>query len=971
MIRRHKLKNSFSKGSALILTVVLASILAIVGVLFLLASRVETLSTSSVTDERDLNLAIDTIISKLSNELVLDTPGVAGSNAASDANLYEYYDYPGNNDPWLASIEPYNNGGTYEWRQISDLTGYLRQNYGSSAVHDVPVRAKKASGDVNTLPEYPPIVLGSSGNLLQQSADADGDGIADSKWFELADVMGSKGQKVYAAVRVIDNAGLININTAYKFDGNSLDVNDIDGRWLYQVNLNALRRNTDNANGIFFVRAGISSVPSDMGSALRAYELNGAWRLADPCNAYTPFDISDELELRYRFLISSPAIARIENTWDDTVSEKWTAVADRPFDGRSNWGLLDWQDRITDPNNFDRRHLLTTYNFDRIIAPDANGTPVSAGMTNVNFDPCNLDTKDDVYTETYSWNMARNFAVRCAKCVDRSVPVATRQNMKRQLAQLAVNMADLRDSDTDVTSLNLRDVDPCDFASDDYVYGIEPYPVITQVDIHSDPCDPLLNAYGVELFNPFDQQINLQNFELLLRYDDPNFNPSDPNSYATTWVSIPLVGALLPKTFYVVTNDPNRVLPVVGPRYEDSHLVFAEYDIVRDPNTGRVISATVTNTHNVEVARTILIPDSNDPNRTTPATIYPDRQLIYRDWVVWNGRDELRGYGRGFTLETAPWSDVVYSRVVLDSSPLGASMAALFTPRPTIDISVPYGRAEDLRTVGDIARIWSIGPTDKLRDPPDANDPNGIFDPNDPNNGAFGSVLYSYTVGEKLALVSINKAAGNPLDEALIRLNLADPLYANLFQYITVFDPRTDGVDNDGDGAIDEADELKVPGRININTAPAYVIRQLPWMEPNIAEAIVAYRDKESISGGPDYTSRPGTAGFKSIGELNLVADGPAAYSIGKYALEPGPTGFPDLTGSDGAENDFEERDLIFARISNLVTVRSDVFTAYILVRLGADGPQKRVVAILDRSNVYKPTDKVKVLALHDVSFPK
>ncbi len=93
------------------------------------------------------------------------------------------------------------------------------------------------------------------------------------------------------------------------------------------------------------------------------------------------------------------------------------------------------------------------------------------------------------------------------------------------------------------------------------------------------------------------------------------------------------------------------------------------------------------------------------------------------------------------------------------------------------------------------------------------------------------------------------------------------------------------------------------------------------------------------------------------------------------YANDGDQLGFPDLTpgGSTGDEapDDFEERDLIFARISNLVTVRSDVFTAYILVRIGTDGPQKRVIAILDRSDVYSPTDRVKIVAVHPVADPR
>jgi hypothetical protein len=72
-----------------------------------------------------------------------------------------------------------------------------------------------------------------------------------------------------------------------------------------------------------------------------------------------------------------------------------------------------------------------------------------------------------------------------------------------------------------------------------------------------------------------------------------------------------------------------------------------------------------------------------------------------------------------------------------------------------------------------------------------------------------------------------------------------------------------------------------------------------------------------------------------------------------------------------GVPNDFEERDVIFSRISNLATVRSDVFCAYILVRLGEDGPQRRYIAILDRSGVKSPTDKVRIRALQPVADPR
>ena len=84
------------------------------------------------------------------------------------------------------------------------------------------------------------------------------------------------------------------------------------------------------------------------------------------------------------------------------------------------------------------------------------------------------------------------------------------------------------------------------------------------------------------------------------------------------------------------------------------------------------------------------------------------------------------------------------------------------------------------------------------------------------------------------------------------------------------------------------------------------------------------------------------------------------------------PSPGPDLDPvADTALDDFEERDLLFTRISDLVTVRSDVFTAYILVRIGTDGPQKRVVAVFDRSDVNTADDSVRVAARQFVPDPR
>ena len=151
-------------------------------------------------------------------------------------------------------------------------------------------------------------------------------------------------------------------------------------------------------------------------------------------------------------------------------------------------------------------------------------------------------------------------------------------------------------------------------------------------------------------------------------------------------------------------------------------------------------------------------------------------------------------------------------------------------------------------------------------------------------------------------------------------------------------------------------------GRINVNTAPAFVLAQLPWMqyedtEPyQKAKAIVVHRD----SYGP----------YQSIGDLMQV-DALRLLDLDGVDNQHNdtPRG-PDLT-PDTARDDMEERDLIFTRISNLVTVRSDVFTAYVLVRIGTNGPQKRIMAILDRSRVNLAGDKVRIAVQHPVPDPR
>jgi len=830
--------DALSGGSALILAVVLTSLLAIVGVLFVIASRVDNMATSAVSETKELDFAVETVVAEISRELVLDVPGVAGQ---------EYGDYHDANDIWLAAIEPYTSGGNYYWRQISDLYNNLDPNLQAVVVQDYQ--------DAGVMGEA-------------AAADADGDGVADSRWAIIPDISSTKGKPIYAAIRIVDNGAMLNANTAFKFypgDPNTT-VLALGGSSQLQINLMAVAgapgqppAAADETN-LLMARAnlGVGVDPFN----LRAYEQNVIWRYDEPNGPYTPFDISDELELRYRFLLNHSDI--------DTRLEQWGGhfrnnALSTPV--TSAGGPLDaWFERAGDSSgldpNYAYRHVTTTHNMDRIINP-AGQTLNGGKMVNVNIADENL-----LYE-----------AIREAlQGID---PNLARGD--RLAAQLAVNIVDLRDHNTDVTVLP---------AGATTYYGFEAQPFISEIGfrISRTSADVSSNNYfAIELYNPFDTDIPLGSFRLEIR-----------RQTGEVAAAINLAGyAIADGSRFVITNGAAASsafgvsgLMSTGGGKEDPGLVLAVYNRVANSDPP---AYALRERYDLWLLRRISVSD-----------IYLDRQQTADSWFTW---DTAANVSQSYSRADNNWN-IVYQNLTAASNTLG-NANGLNGTRKNYNFYDFANAMGSFVSVGDIARAFTVAPS------PDPCDMIGV------------------------------KLASEP-PEGQVRLDLRNPAFAKIFQYLTVIDPADHG---------HPRDQTRVKGRVNINTAPSFVIAQLPWMELQIAQAIVTYRDA--------------TAGaFESTAALMQVPE------MGYYALDPAQAAvdldrLPDLTPSDGAAGDFEERDVIFARISNIVTVRSDVFTAYILVRIGADGPQKRVLAILDRSQVTSPADKVKILALHAVPDPR
>jgi DNA uptake protein ComE-like DNA-binding protein len=853
-------KRKRSIGSALILAVVLSSLLAIVGVLFVLVARMNKMATSAVSENLELNLAVDTVVAKISQELVLDIPGVIEVQTpepnivdpnATDPNtpqptpvqIEEYYDYPDANNLWLASLEPYKSSSNYYWRQISDITGKL-----------TGVRRNMRADIVS---EYEPI---SDSNAVA-NADADGDGVGDSVWFKIDEMTTGKGKSIYAAVRIVDNGAMINVNTAYKFDPTdpNTTISEVDGTSQLQINLMALaaqpgvsppRRDETN---LLMERAndGIKVNPLDLDSYLQKV----IWNYTVDINEYTPFGLSDELELRYRYILNHTGI--------DTRLEEWgerfrSGSLSTPVTSGGNdldaWFLKAAGSGVFDPN-YSYRHIATIHNMDRIINPA--GTELNNGkMINVNAADKNL-----------------LYEVLWAGLRDDGDPNSMRAD--ELAAQLAVNIIDHRDPDVAVTTLTIG---PKTY------YGFEAQPFINEIAfrISSDNTSVSSNNYfAVELYNPFRVDIPLSDFRLEI---------SDVNN--TVIKTIKLNGYVISAgSRFVIVNNGDAAsrfgidsLISMGGGKEDPNLVLAEYALVSaDPPA-----------YELSERYDIYL------RRITPTEqLYLDRQKTQDDWFTWNDvKDTSNFYCRDDSE-----GNYVYQNLQPASNTLGAvnRTAGL---RRNYNITNSTG---PFISPGEIARVLTIAPGADVND----------------------------MLGLKLELEP---------PEGQVRVDLLNPVYADIFRYLTVLDPTDHGL---------PVTETRIKGRINVNTAPPFVIAQLPWMEPVVAQAIAAYRD--TISGA-----------FESIAELMYVPQ-MAYYATDGLDLDL----WPDFTPADGAVDDFEERDIIFSRISNLVTIRSDIFTAYILVRIGVDGPQRRVIAIFDRSGVNSASDKVRIIAVHPVPDPR
>lgn len=278
---------------------------------------------------------------------------------------------------------------------------------------------------------------------------------------------------------------------------------------------------------------------------------------------------------------------------------------------------------------------------------------------------------------------------------------------------------------------------------------------------------------------------------------------------------------------------------------------------------------------------------------------------------------------------------------------------------------------------------------------------------------------------------ALNMINAHPFD-ATLSLPPLELWTHRVLRYFGVGTAANDGINNDddwvdrnnngrrepGEERLDEETEdhdimRSVVGRLNINTAPEEVLRAVSQFNAipddaqgvaEVAAAIVAYREDRAVNGFPaprplaTYSQVPAVIRpYRSVADLSQIARNWKSLSqtfrgrpldprfrLDRYAVQVDQIGdlvfAPEVdfwgTG-DGVPDDFRERQAILARVANLLTVRSDVYTIYIAL-VDRNDPQdpdddvyvRRVQLTVDRTNCYRSPDVLpEIIARQDSGY--
>ncbi|OQY04863.1 MAG: hypothetical protein B6I25_06430, partial [Planctomycetales bacterium 4572_13] len=1013
--------------------------------------------------------AVDTVVAKINEVLVEDLFGDDDSIVNNDGGSDEPFDVATLNDPWLCNLEPRwddfgdaepTNDG-YAWPQITDL---YENDFGAGGLYDPQIEDPDPAtwgpswsylqvGDSRTPvkiigPKDRTYTVNVSGPVWAKEfagarADADGDGVADSRWTQIPGLTTSRGEPVFAAVRIIDNCAMLNLNGAHCFYQEPYDSadpispfekpwfeDDVDfsavppviyhdnqtsgsGRYLTEINYLPFLRGSDLTASIFYN-------PDPLGSPESGedwYQLMTARGFGDVSNPIAPedshtalmniessvagfqfFDIGDELELRNRFLLTSKAESRIEhkdiaNYTLDSGGGRYSALKvpredkvenGKPHIDRWYWRVNpdnfdEWSGAVPDEHyKYDRRHVCTVYSYDRnlrkgqypLLMADirayilANGVPVGfasqedyedyllsfyapkgAVTTNIE-DSYAVQPYNNVETRKRILHLL--FAFREYFLPDNfwALPLADQSTETRKAAfkaaQIVANLIDYSDDDAPNSQIPGESEGPfyhidygqqanidCTFITEDIIddmitevsTAILGVPIVFDFGLNA---TDIVFGYEKQPFiseiyakwtenNPFPDEVDDTLDEIAIEVLNPYSQTLDMEGWKLKIGTGPFAKE------FVFTSDAKWDVPEMNSGYRAVYYGSAMVSAV-GVNYGSV--------PNLDFLKTLYY----DPNSTIDIQLL--RPAPAKSGVLFLTVDSVSDTDMRTILNQTP--DGAYSLQRDDDN--WKFISGYFAPR----IATPAG--------------YQLGSPNN-----DANLPGNGFQIGVAAKADEGLPLCRW---HELEVLSLNGYSSDP-NVAFTEI-LADPNNApyhfdlagdpnNVLDYITT---------------INRPDLGSLPGRININTAPVHVIAAA--IPPTLADPNAAIPGEtvtfSALQLAEAIINRRNTIGpYQKISDLLSISE--FKQYIGSQVWGGDPNS--GNVGSQSIDNDIEEEHWILSNLANKLTVRSDVFTAYILVRLGEGGPQRRMIGIFDRSQVWTKNDRPKLVALHPVPDPR
>jgi hypothetical protein len=919
--RPRALRRPRRRGSVLILVAAVLVLLVLIGTAYIQAARLDRLSTANINDnfiDQVLAATLSRVASELREDVVCNCNGSEHflTNFANAKD--ELYDYPYTNpsargeydDMWLASTTP---GQNYtKWPHITNISAtgsFLSEGETPGNGNDVDVSCE-------AVPDAGTTNLATGSDL----ADADGDGLTDSRW-AVAPIAEIRGRKYVMAVRIVDLASLLNVNVALSQlgSGGAYGTGSDVPRWWYPSEL-------DMAGFMFGVQGAPGGsaetemktllgyrMGNDAADYLAGVNLPTAW--ADRYNSWTnagrmygnPMDpyrllgINDELELRY-----GNGLNRIDaDATIDKLMEQFTRDSDAtaqegdynnsPFNDAASW--------FTD----EPRKQMTVLSKTTIAAP-ALTTPL---ITDSRYQETSLERQIDINRSSDATivgafkkilDIGRN---QTTFVLPPSIQDNRYEDYRRKMYcnRLLANLRDYADGDNKLTLVDQQRQPR---------YGMEALPFISEVYVQHDyEVKSSIPATGegpwtlnvaktgsvgfvIEIRNPFKKRIKLSDIRLNVAGSPPTLL-SDLAGY-------PAGGTIEQGEYIVVYGDTGTASPMTLVR-ETQQLTDGNNDPVA--SLGWAANPFSAGEKLIELQAAVEsggwltyqkvtvkdVPDSpanvtyDDGGSNPPAWLYKQRATI--------------GCGKGLgMLATGDINDSPGPKFKTDETeggyinyPSGTNTAAAYAAgldnlgeevkskgaTPNIDDTKQQmvfldeeGNDGDLRHLGDLAMIAVMGPASNLTVPQVWNLHGAVDDSTTAGKTAIENFMLDF--GDTANLIST--AADQP--------NFQVPHSIIMLQRFTTMSPYQDGQDNDGDGKTDGSDddegEIAIAGRINLNTVAGFedvsdpqnptvadehiLMRTLPIPDANARklaiEAMLKYRD---IPSGNAADVRPNQGG--------------------------------------------------------------------------------------------------------------